>query len=145
MKEKIVIRKHPRIVEGIRTFGNRSMVDQRVLVPRVIGSSPISRSKQNIWWLWCNGSTTDCDSVCSSSNLDFHPNFRLFMTQVQQDKETIVDSLGKEKWFRTIGIGINKIFLRVKEGFEEKAKQEVDSLGVQTPVVVETDFPVHAF
>lgn len=45
MKEKIVIRKHPRIVEGIRTFGNRSMVDQRVLVPRVIGSSPISRSK----------------------------------------------------------------------------------------------------
>lgn len=67
------------------------------------------------------------------------------MTQVQQDKETIVDSLGKEKWFRTIGIGINKIFLRVKEGFEEKAKQEVDSLGVQTPVVVETDFPVHAF
>jgi len=67
------------------------------------------------------------------------------MTQIQQDKKTIVDSLGKEKWFRTIGIGINKIVLRVKEGFEEQAKLEVDSLGVQTPVVIETEFPVHAF
>lgn len=87
MKEKIVIRKHPRIVEGIRTFGNRSMVDQRVLVPRVIGSSPISRSKQNIWWLWCNGSTTDCDSVCSSSNLDFHPN--LFPDSIMVMQRTV--------------------------------------------------------
>lgn len=75
----------------------------------------------------------------------FTPNSRSIMTQIQQDKQSIVDSLGKEKWFRIIGIGINKIVLRVKKAFEEKAKQEIELLGLQTPVEVETDFPVCAF
>lgn len=55
------------------SWGVAQLIEQRILIPSVVGLSPTSSAKAVLEWPCCNGSNTECDSVSVSSILTGHP------------------------------------------------------------------------